>query len=653
MTIFRDLTLGIAATVAAVACGTFAAGLVTVQDFVRGTLDARTRSDAAMLAEQLAVLPSAQDAGAVLQSAFDAYGYHWVQLHDTQGELLFRASRAQSITDVPDWFEQLLPVEGSPVFQTIPAGPLAQGRLGLAPDELVARRTLWSGAQRLALLGLLGLAAAGLAAWATRRLLRHAIDGVAARARNWADNDEAPVAANGELAAIGAAFDDLRARAGARIAQHTRTIDALQEELEIDAVTRLPNRRRFLAALRAALAPAQDTAAADTPAPHGHVLMFRQRDLAAINRRMPRRLTDQWLRAVSERVLGLLETPGEPRMLARLNGSDFGVLLRGMEPAEALRLSERLRTELRGCRVPLDDAGNLCRWALTLTAYDASDEPARILARLDHGLMQSESAGAETIATALPRPLRPEGGEYFWKDALLTALDQHRFSLHTVRQTLADGTSLRHQASLALHDPVSGQTLPARTFIPPAIRLGLVADCDIQAVRLALDWLRTREGELAALISLASLGQPQFLPRMRHLLQDSADQARRLLLEIDAHGLIDHYADVRALCELAKETGVRIGLRRLTRQFGAMAHLHHLPLSYIRLDEDFVTGLGDSPGSKHLAASVANTARSLGIAVYAMAPDDPSLGHWLAGLDVVLLRQEETAQPGNAAAEPA
>ena len=648
MTLFRDLTLGIIAMAMALACLAFVLGLGTVQGFVRESLIQRTQADAAWITEQLAALDDGAQAEPLLQSAFDTYGYSWLQLHDSQGQVMFRASRPALQGLVPDWFERLVPVDAPPVFESIPTGPLAQGRLGVAPEPLHARQALWRAARQLALLAGLVLACAVLIALAARALLARALSRIGTHMQSW--SAETPTATEQlprELAGLGTAFDSLRARSGARIAQHTRTIETLQEELELDTVTRLPNRKRFLSALRAAL----QRGAPDAAGGHGHVLMFRQRDLAAINRRMPRRLTDQWLRGVAERVRTQVEQPGEGKLLARLNGSDFAVLLPGMEPAQALRLSEQLRADLRGSRVALDETGTLCRWALALTAYEPTDEPARILARLDHGLMQSESSGAETIASALTRHPRGESGEYAWKDALLTALDQHRFSLVATPQRLADGTLLRHQAMLALNDPATRQQLPARAFIPPAIRLGLAADCDMQAMRLALDWLRGHDGELAALLSLASLGQAEFLPRLRELLRASPEQAARLLLEIDAHGLIDHYADVRALCEMASSTGVRVGLRRLTRQFGAMAHMHHLPLSYIRLDEDFVLGLADSPGSKHLAASVANTANSLGIAVYAMDPGVPELRTWLQALDVVLL--SETRADAAAVAAPA
>ncbi|VFR29578.1 GGDEF and EAL domain proteins [plant metagenome] len=637
MGLLRDLTLSVATVVVVVACGSFALGLHTVHSFLEESLTHRTRAEAALLTRRLGEL-GASDAVPLLDQVFDAYGYRQLSLRAAEGDTVFEASRPAAAGQAPQWFERLVPLAVPPVTLAVPTGPYQGAMLSLSADDKPGRDRLWQGAKSLGQLAAATLACALLIAILTRRLLARTLSSLGRTVQQWTERGNGtkhPLPP--ELQPVGAAIDQLQAQARARIAQHTQTIETLQEELEVDPITRLPNRKRFLAALHQAVLPR--VTGEETVSAHGHVVLFRQRDLASINQHMPRQLTDQWLRGVTDRVQGLLPGAGTQALLGRLNGSDFGLLLPSMEPADALRLSEQLRIALRGCRVAIDEAGALCRWALTLTAYTSADTPARILARLDHGLMRSESAGEETIAASSPRPpaFASASGEYAWKDTLLTALDQHRFSLATSRRELQDGTLLRHEASLTLHDPRNEQAVPAQTFIPAAIRLGLASDCDIQAVRLALDWLTPDRGELATLLSLASLGQSRFLPRLQQMLEDRPAQAARLLLEIDAHGLVDHYADVRSLCDLATATGVRIGLRRLTRQFGAMAHLHHLPLSYIKLDADFVDGLPDSPGSRHLASSVAQTANALGIAVHATLPANAALRDWLQDLGITIV----------------
>ncbi len=92
--------------------------------------------------------------------------------------------------------------------------------------------------------------------------------------------------------------------------------------------------------------------------------MFRQRDLAAINRHMPRDFTDQWLRSVALRLdqkLGRRHMPAF--LLARLNGSDFALLLHGVPATQVDALAEQLRHELRALRVSLGKtAGAAGRW---------------------------------------------------------------------------------------------------------------------------------------------------------------------------------------------------------------------------------------------------------------------------------------------------
>ena len=89
-------------------------------------------------------------------------------------------------------------------------------------------------------------------------------------------------------------------------------------------------------------------------------------------------------------------------------------------------------------------------------------------------------------------------------------------------QALQDvsGGLLHHEASLTLHDASGADPVPASIFMPPAVRLGLSAECDIQALRLGLDWLYAQHGRCGARGALGSLSQPGFLARLEKMLGD-------------------------------------------------------------------------------------------------------------------------------------
>ena len=129
------------------------------------------------------------------------------------------------------------------------------------------------------------------------------------------------------------------------------------------------------------------------------------------------------------------------------------------------------------------------------------------------------------------------------------------------------------------------------------MRLDLVADCDLQAVALGLQWLAANEGELAVRVALPSLRGQKFFRQLALLLTEKRPLAPRLFLEIDAHGLVECHEQIATLARVVSEFGAHIGARRLAQQFGAVAQLHTLPLSYVKLGGGFVGGMSQSPAA--------------------------------------------------------
>ncbi|MCJ9714392.1 EAL domain-containing protein, partial [Bordetella hinzii] len=174
--------------------------------------------------------------------------------------------------------------------------------------------------------------------------------------------------------------------------------------------------------------------------------------------------------------------------------------------------------------------------------------------------------------------------------------------------------------------------------MPPASRLGLAADCDIQALRLALDTRARQTGTLVVPLAQASLAQAHFLARVQALLEDRPAQGRQLILEIDAHSLVDYYETVRALCEIAAAVGARVGVQRLSEQFSAIEKLHQLPLAYVKVGGGFVHSLAASPGNRQLASTIVRTAHALDIPAYAADAREDAQAALLSSLGFIVLR---------------
>ena len=133
------------------------------------------------------------------------------------------------------------------------------------------------------------------------------------------------------------------------------------------------------------------------------------------------------------------------------------------------------------------------------------------------------------------------------------------------------------------------------------------------------------------------------------MLTEHRPLAHRLFLEIDAHGLVECHEQIATLARVVSDFGAHIGVRRLAQQFGAVAQLHTLPLSYVKLGGGFVGGMSQSPGSQQLTASVLETARALNIDVYAEDVPDAETQRILAGLGIEVMRGPGVKRAANPA----
>jgi EAL domain-containing protein (putative c-di-GMP-specific phosphodiesterase class I)/GGDEF domain-containing protein len=625
MSILRQLFVSVAVATALLLLASQAMSIDTARRYLRQELQERGAGTAAALAAVYShdPAPSLSAWRTIAKDVFSSGAYRLVRV---EGSLPFEYRGAAASDSAPAWFDALISLRPEAATRSFQAGQGIAGTVTVLADDTAAMHALWRHSVGLALLvALFGtcwlLYTRGLVRWLQKRLLHGISVQVRALARGQADPDALP--AWREVADVVKALAEAREQFRVTAEEANARIESLQLELNLDAVTRLPNRKYFFNELRRALNSGPVVEGVDS----GHVVMFRQRDLTAINRHMPRDFTDQWLRSVALRLdqkLGRRHLPAF--LLARLNGSDFALLLHGVPSGQATALAEQLRHELRALRVSLGGQ-SWCRWALAMAPYSAGDHASELLALLDHALMRAESADTDAVFHAEEPGLTEAAGEHQWRDTLVMALEQHRFSLTMQPLYGPDGQLLRDEAELMLHDAETPAPIPSHVFMPAAIRLGLSSECDIQAVRLALDWLVSHSGTLALPVALPSLGQSNFLPRLGQMLRDRPAQTSRLVLEVEARGLGENFVNVRGLCEVVSEAGARIGVRRLAQDFGAMTRLHELPISYVKLGEDFVDGMARSPGSRQLAASVRETAKGLGIEVYADGtPDDQTYG---------------------------
>jgi len=163
----------------------------------------------------------------------------------------------------------------------------------------------------------------------------------------------------------------------------------------------------------------------------------------------------------------------------------------------------------------------------------------------------------------------------------------------------------------------AGTLLSAGQFMPAALRLGRMADCDLVAVDLALAQLKLAPGPIAVNLSPRSLVDAAFLPRLEKALATHQSLCHWLSFELSERGLEEHVDGLTALSHVLARHGCKLGIEHFGRQMAILPRLQALQVHYLKVDGAFVADIHTNTGHQRLIRAMVDVARGLEIEVYA------------------------------------
>lgn len=608
MSLLKQLLISVSLAIIIILGGTLWLSVDSARSYLNTQLQSQTDSAATSLALTLSQAanqdPITQEL--IIMAQFDSGQFNQIQLTDTQGEVLFnRLSNADYTGDAPIWFQNILPVIAAESGALVSDGWRQVGELYLKADASYARDSLWHSFTRLVawVLGagiLWALFVLFLMRWLRRVLHEEVAQQLNALTSKDADHSQYQPRKStfSELAEVTQAIASARENILITTEEQNAKIESLEVELNQDPVTGLVNRKYFINELRRLVEEKQVN--------DGVLFIFRQRDLAEINRLMSRANVDDWLKSVSQQVQQLADkhqkqTSAHLR-LARLNGSDFAILAVGLTAEAMQSFMDEVQLILRQQRIQLPD-GEFCRWAMAQTDFKAGQLLAHIMGRLDQALMRAESAGHNVIEVITSEQAeqiveQPKGGETQWRAIIQDALAHNGFSLSLQGEAMINGQPC-HETTLLLHPKqTEGEVLSGYQFMPVATRLGLSAMCDLRTFELATDWLEQHASErLIIRVSLSSITQATFTEKVVDILQLAGlEITQRLYIELDAYAVISEPVAIAAFSEALHSHQVKLGIRRALSIPHVLLELKNHHTDYVRVMAQDVYELTEKAG---------------------------------------------------------
>jgi diguanylate cyclase (GGDEF)-like protein len=410
-----------------------------------------------------------------------------------------------------------------------------------------------------------------------------------------------------EIGQLAQAFESMR-----------RSIAAQQAELERlaywDALTGLPNRAGFSAALRTAIA------AAGPASGRVAVVMLDLDRFKAVNKATGYAFGDRLLQAVAQRLGAFVALPGD--QLARLSGDEFALLLPGRGTDDALEVARRITTALEA-PVTLDEQAVDLPAGIGVAVWPEHAADAQtLLARAEAAMVDAKQRSlgplpydaAADSASAVNLSLLSE---------LRRAVAQGQLRLYLQpKVALSDGRLVGAEALVRWQHPQRGM-IPPMQFIPFAEQTGAVRALTLWMFgEAARRWRELRDERGAPLCVSVNLSThdllDQELPdKLGAILVQHAAPATGFCLEITESAIMDDPQRAEATLQRLAERGFKLSIDDFGTGYSSLGYLKRLPVDELKIDKSFVLGMVDDSDDAKLVRLVVDLAHNLGLTVVA------------------------------------
>jgi PAS domain S-box-containing protein len=235
-----------------------------------------------------------------------------------------------------------------------------------------------------------------------------------------------------------------------------------------------------------------------------------------------------------------------------------------------------------------------------------------------------------------------------WVGRIRDALDQDRFVLYA--QPIVDlktGSVVQNELLIRMVSPDGEIVLPDR-FLPTAEEFGLISEIDRwvidETARLAA------QGHLVEFnISAKSVVDPNMLTIVRNAFGAHGAPPESVVCEITETALLRDTVAAEAFVQGLNDLGCKVALDDFGSGYGGFAYLKRLPVSYLKIDREFIRDLSQEASSRHVVSAVVNLAKAFSMQTVGEGAEDVATLGILKELGVDLVQGYVIARPGPAA----
>ena len=325
---------------------------------------------------------------------------------------------------------------------------------------------------------------------------------------------------------------------------------------------------------------------------------------------------DEVLVGLAEQIRGRLR---KTDVLARVGGDVFGILVHGADRTKAISLAEELLGIARRHAFVIDGEGIRVTMSAGVTSLD---EPqvvgAELLAEAETAMSAAKEAGRDRALGYDPTGRSEMDERRAWTERVRQATERGLFVLTSQPiVNIEKGVATQHEILLRMRDDGGGLVVPG-AFLATAERFGLIGGIDRwvtqQAVRLiAAHNADGRELTLEVNLSGQTMGDARFPEEVRRELTSSGIDPASLIFEVTETAAVADMEHARLFAQSLSKVGCRFALDDFGAGYASFYYLKHLPISYLKIDGEFVKELPTSRTDQLIVRALVQACEGLGI----------------------------------------
>lgn len=379
-----------------------------------------------------------------------------------------------------------------------------------------------------------------------------------------------------------------------------------------DSLTGLFNRRRFIEELKKEVANVMQTGE------HSALLFIDLDQFKYVNDACGHAAGDRLIRKVADE---LTRSVRRDDIVARFGGDEFAILVRSVDASGGRSSAETILANMRRM-AHIEDERVFhihCSIGLTMLTGDNLHQD-ELINQADIACREAKLAGRnrlhiyEESMNAGKRGLADVG----WMNRLRKAVDNDEFELRFQPINLIEtGETTHHEVLIRLRSE-DGKLFQPDSFLPSAVRFGLMTEIDFWMIRHAAEayekYVKTDKNlKLSINLSANAFENDDLTTYVEETFQRFGVPASHVILEITESLAVRRPLHVERQIAALREFGCQFALDDFGTGYSSLSYLQKLQFDYIKIDGAFVEDLLNNPLDQKMIKLIAEIGREGGM----------------------------------------